>query len=80
MTTVFATLKNYGDGFSGICWFDGREVCIEELLELAEYDPETWAGGNGLQVDALVFPEGFNFDACGITFTDIEEIRLDRNS
>jgi len=77
MIGVFAVLRNNGDGSNSICWFDGREVSIEELLELADQDTETWMGGDGLQVDHFNFPDGFDFKTCGITFTNIENTRLD---
>jgi len=76
---IFSVISQNGDGSNSIHWFDGREVSIEELLELEEYDQDTWGSGDGLQVSHYVFPEGFDFDACGITFTNIEEIRLDQN-
>lgn len=79
MISVFAVLRNNGDGSSSICWFDGSEVCIEELLELEERDPETWGSGEGLQVNHFRYPDDFDFDLCGIQFSDIEEIRLDLN-
>ncbi len=70
---VYAILTNCGDGSSCIRWFNDRYVTEEDLEALEENDPETWGSGDGLQCTTLTFPDDFDFEEAGISFSSYEE-------
>ena len=62
---IYCLVSNNGDGSGSAQWF--RDASIAESL--IDEDPETWGGNDGGPT-AYTFPEGFDFDACGIHFSD----------
>lgn len=50
------------DGSNSIQWVTDQAV-IDKMEELADEGDECYASGDGLQVQTLEFPEGFDIDA-----------------
>jgi len=53
---------NSGDGSSHIRWVKDSAV-IDMMEDLANEGDETYASGDGLQVETIVFPDDFDLDA-----------------
>jgi len=64
--TVIATTKDCGDGSSCIDWFLSRDI----LDKMETHYCEDYAMGEG--GTEYHFPNGFDFLACGISFSDDE--------
>lgn len=77
MQTVTMVISNGGDGSNGVHWFKCA-IPDEVAEELESNDPETWSSGDGFQSTEYQFPDEFDFGACGISFSDYNEILKDQ--
>ena len=68
MIKIYSLVSDNGDGSASVHWFKNAE----RLNDMMEDDIETWGMNEGYPAEILTFPEGFDFDACGITFCDGE--------
>jgi hypothetical protein len=55
-------ITNNGDGSNSIKWVTDDNV-IDRMEDLADDGDEIYASGDGLQVNTLLFPDGFDIQA-----------------
>lgn len=55
-------ITNNGDGSNSIEWVTDDNV-IDRMEDLADDGDERYASGDGLQVNTLLFPDGFDIQA-----------------
>ncbi len=55
-------ITNNGDGSNGVEWVIDDKV-IDRMEDLADDGDESYASGDGLQVNTLLFPDGFDIQA-----------------
>ena len=55
-------ITNNGDGSNSIEWVTDDKV-IDRMEDLADDGDERYASGDGLQVNTLLFPDGFDIQA-----------------
>jgi len=68
MIKIYALLSDNGDCSASIHWFkDGSR-----LEDIMNSDIDYWGMNEGCSAETLAFPEDFDFDACGIKFSDDE--------
>lgn len=79
MITIYNVITNSGDGSNSVRWVMDAKV-IDLMDELADQGDETYASGDGLQVNKLVFPDSFDIDQwlevnyiSLVTFEDMKE-------
>ena len=68
MIKIYGLVSDNGDGSASVHWFK-NDINVEQLME---DDVETWGMNEGYPAEILTFPDGFDFDTCGITFYDGE--------
>ncbi len=62
MQTIHMVICNAGDGSNYIAWIADPAV-IDHVQELADDGEECYASGDGLQIRALKFLDGFDIEA-----------------
>lgn len=62
MLSIQMVITDNGDGSNGTHWVTDP-VVIDKMQEFADEGHEAFASGDGLQVQTLEFPEGFDIDA-----------------
>ena len=67
MQTIYALLKDNGDGSSSIHWFRDKEI-VDALLE--SDDVEDWYQNEGIPAETLTLPDDLDLWACGFRFDD----------
>jgi hypothetical protein len=59
MNKLYMIITNSGDGSNSIRWVTDEAV-LAKMEELADDGDESYASGDGLQSQELVFPDGFD--------------------
>jgi hypothetical protein len=62
MSHIYMVITNNGDGSNGVEWVIDDKV-IDRMEDLADDGDESYASGDGLQVNTLLFPDGFDIQA-----------------
>lgn len=62
MSHIYMVITNNGDGSNSIEWVTDDNV-IDRMEDLADDGDERYASGDGLQVNTLLFPDGFDIQA-----------------
>ena len=65
---IYGLICDNGDGSASMHWFKAKHL-VDTLLN---GDPESWGANEGDPAEILTFPEGFDFESCGISFSDDE--------
>lgn len=68
-------ITNCGDGSNSIEWVVDAAV-LNRMEEMADDGDETYASGDGLQVNTLVFPDGFDLTSW-MTINHIDPTTMD---
>ena len=63
MQTIHMVICNSGDGSNHIEWVIDHPAVIDHIQALADDGDERYASGDGLQIRALKFPDGFDIEA-----------------
>ena len=62
MSHIYMVITNNGDGSNGVEWVIDDKV-IDRMEDLADDGDESYASGDGLHVNTLLFPDGFDIQA-----------------
>lgn len=62
MSHIYMVITNNGDHSNGVKWVIDDKV-IDRMEDLADDGDERYASGDGLQVNTLLFPDGFDIQA-----------------
>ena len=69
MIKIYGLVSDNGDGSASVHWFKD----IDSVNAAMEYDVSTWSMNEDYPAEILTFPDGFDFDACGITFYEDDD-------
>ena len=70
MQFVYGLISDNGDGSGSMWWFKDEKL-VDWLLDR---DEEQWYQNEGSPAETLKFPDGFDIDSVGFSFTTVEEI------